>query len=339
MKIWIDFINTPQVSFFTEIVKELEKEGHHFLFTCRNSGNTVSLAQQQGWMVKIVGDKAEKGLVKKMTAFPSRVLQLRKIVKEFKPDVAVCQSSFYLPLTAFTLGIPSVYTNDNEHAMGNIPSFLFASKIFIPEYMPIEKVKRQGAALKKITRYPGVKEGIYLWRRGKLIHQKRKTGSLKKIYIRPEPTTAQYYKGKSDFLDNILLDLQQKYEFVILPRDKEQSRHYQEPVFSRITVCEHPMKFEDIAADCRLFIGAGGSMTREMAIIGVPSISVYQDELLGVDKFLVSEHLLIHEPNLDTDKLLKYLQNDISQRFNNVLLEKGKNANELIKNAILSYSV
>lgn len=70
MKIWIDFINTPQVSFFTLLVKELEIEGHEFLFTCRDSGNTVSLVRQQGWNnVHIVGNKAEKSIVKKNIGF------------------------------------------------------------------------------------------------------------------------------------------------------------------------------------------------------------------------------------------------------------------------------
>jgi hypothetical protein len=37
------------------------------------------------------------------------------------------------------LGIPSIYTNDNEHAMGNKPAFIFASSILIPENLAIEK--------------------------------------------------------------------------------------------------------------------------------------------------------------------------------------------------------
>lgn len=271
-------------------------------------------------------------------AFPTRIIQLRRIVKRYQPDVAICQSSFYLPFTAYTLQVPSIYTNDNEHAMGNIPSFLFASQIFLPEYLPLEKARKQGATSKKIIQYPGVKEGIYLWEKGAIINHRRKERNPKKIYIRPEPTTAQYYKGKSDFLDHILIALQHQYEFVILPRDKDQAKHYQSSQFSHVTICEQPMKFEEIASDCLIFIGAGGSMTREMAIIGVPSISVYQDELLGVDKFLVSQHLLYHEPELNAEKLLNYLHSGISNNSDQILLKKGKIASELFKTAILKYN-
>lgn len=337
MKIWIDFINTPQVSFFSLLVKALKSGGHDFLFTCRDSGNTVSLAKKQGWNVLVVGEKAEKSTFKKLFAFPSRIFRLRKVVKKFKPDIAVCQSSFYLPLTAYLLGVPSIYTNDNEHAMGNIPSFLFATKILISEYMPLDKVKKQGAVLRKIVKYPGVKEGIYLWEEGKLINEQRTQSKCNIIYLRPEPTTAQYYKGGNNFLDDILETMQDRYQFIVLPRDNAQAQHYQLKRFSRITVAAHPLKFEEIALDCKLFIGAGGSMTREMAIIGVPSISVYQDELLGVDKFLVSLGLLKHEPQLTVLKLLKYLNNEHhSSSADSTLMQKGKEAFELFEKEILT---
>ncbi len=42
-----------------------------------------------------------------------------------------------------------------------------------------------------------------------------------------------------------------------------------------------------IAKDCTLFIGAGGSMTRERAILGIPYNFCLPDELLEVDKFLL----------------------------------------------------
>nr|MBI1231309.1 DUF354 domain-containing protein [Cytophagales bacterium] len=49
MRIWIDFINSPQVSFFEPLVDELTKEGHEFILTCRDSANTVQLIKQRNW--------------------------------------------------------------------------------------------------------------------------------------------------------------------------------------------------------------------------------------------------------------------------------------------------
>jgi predicted glycosyltransferase len=53
--------------------------------------------------------------------------------------------------------------------------------------------------------------------------------------------------------------------------------HYQDPKFAGVRVVTTALDIADIAPDCDLFIGAGGTMTREMAVLGIPTISVYQD--------------------------------------------------------------
>src|ERR1039457_2454354 len=155
--------------------------------------------------------------------------------------------------------------NDNEHAMGNIPSFICATRVMIPEFLSIKKVQKQGASLKKIIAYPGVKEGIYLWQKY-LSNEPQKGGEKtagKKIYIRPEPRTAQYYKGGENFLDEVIIGLKDKFAIIILTRDKEQFEHYRTSKFAGVKVPDKPASFDEIANDCKLFIGAGGTMTRE----------------------------------------------------------------------------
>ncbi|MFD2203292.1 DUF354 domain-containing protein [Shivajiella indica] len=337
MKIWIDFINTPQVSFFEPFIKKLENEGHEFILTCRDSSNTVDLLKQKGWSHTIIGDRVEKSLLKKLFAFPIRVLNLIKFIKITKPDVAIGQSSFYLPLASKVVGVNSIYTNDNEHALGNIPSFLFASNIFLPENLSISKAIKQGASKKKIKQYPGIKEGVYLWEKGMEIQEARKNTSQKKIYIRPEPQTAQYYSGKENFMDDLIIDLKDIYEIIILTRDVTQRKHYLESKFDGIYVPEKPLDFKSIATDCLIFIGAGGSMTREMALMGIPTISVYQGELLDVDKYLIEQDLMVHKPDLNRGYFEDFLTNSKNSKKNQgVLLEKGKEAFELFKHTILT---
>ena len=59
MKIWIDFINTPQVSFFIPFLKEFKGNNHDILLTCRDSGNTVDLLSQQEIPFQVIGEKVE----------------------------------------------------------------------------------------------------------------------------------------------------------------------------------------------------------------------------------------------------------------------------------------
>src|SRR5215831_4211798 len=197
MKIWFDLSNSPHINLFYDLIVDLENSGNEIIITCRPLANTIDLLEQKKLKYGVVGKHYGKKFSMKLFGYPVRVMQLRKYLKKQKPDLAVSQSSFHSPLVGRLLGIPSIYTNDNEHAMGNIPSFIFATKIFIPETLSIKKVIKQGASKKRVVQYPGVKEGIYLWRLGEKISGKRKERSNQeiKIFVRPEPLTAQYYKG------------------------------------------------------------------------------------------------------------------------------------------------
>ena len=339
MRVWIDFINSPQVSFFEPLIKDLTNAGHDFILTCRDSANTVELVKQRNWKHTIIGNRAEKGTIRKTFSFPIRIRLLHNFLKDKKINVAIGQSSFYLPLTARLLGIPSIYTNDNEHALGNVPAFLFATRIFIPENLSLEKVYKKGAKKNKVIQYPGIKEGIYLWSKGVDIQKKRNANvSKSQIFVRPEPLTAQYYSGKLNFLDSFLLELKDNYSVTILVRDKIQFKHYSQTKFSGISVPEKPLSFEDVAVNCRLFIGAGGSMTREMAIMGIPTISVYQGELLEVDKFLITKKLMIHEPDLKFNELGSFIDDTAAASINSNLIDKGKEAYNLFKSELLKYT-
>jgi len=339
MKIWIDFINTPQVSFFEPIIEGLSSKGHTFILTCRDSSNTVQILKQKKWEFTIIGDKAEKGLINKLVSFPNRIRKLVRFLKNKNIDAAAGQSSFYLPLAAKILGIPSLYTNDNEHALGNIPAFIFANKIILPENFPISKALRHGASKKKTSLYPGIKEGIYLWKKGEDITTLRKQLIPKTIFIRPEPQTAQYYNGKSNFLDSLLLELKDSFNITLLVREKSQLEHYTSPQFKGISVPEKPLDFTSIAKDCLLFVGAGGSMTREMALIGIPTISVYQGDLLGVDKFMIDNGYMKHITELSAQTLKHEINKTQQKNSSNLLIENGKKAYFLLIESITKLQI
>ena len=340
MKIWFDLSNSPHINLFYDLIRDLENNGNEIIITCRPLANTIDLLEQKNLKYTVIGKHYGKKFSMKLFGYPIRVLQLRKFLKKQKPDLAVSQSSFHSPLVAKLLGIPSIYTNDNEHALGNIPSFVFATKIFIPENLSIRKVMRQGASKRKIFQYPGLKEGIYLWRLGEKVSEKRKErlDDEIKIYVRPEPLTAQYYRGGLNFLDDALIALQDKYSITVLPRDEVQLNHYKQSKFHSIIVPDKPLHFTAIAEDCSLFIGAGGSMTREFAILGIPTISVYQDALLEVDDYLISKRLMYYEPRITAAGLEEYIYKIKNAEPDTELLTKGKHAYNFFKSEILKFN-
>lgn len=336
MKIWFDLSNSPHINMFYDLIRELESEGNEIIITCRPLANTIDLLNQKKLKYTVIGEHYGKNLYRKFFGYPIRVMQLRNFLRKRKPDVAVSQSSFHSPLVAKLLGIPCIYTNDNEHALGNKAGFYFADLVMIPENLPVTNVVKKGASADRVVPYPGVKEGIYLWKKGEALHHARelRDTSAINVFVRPEPLTAQYYNGNLNFLDDALEQLQHEVTVTVLPRDKTQEAHYRQRKFSKVVVPGKPLEFDEIASTCTLFIGAGGSMTRELAILGVPTISVYQGELLEVDKFLLEKGAMLHEPNLTAEKVMSLINSLHDKQPDTDLMNKGREAYQLIKSSI-----
>ena len=336
MKIWFDISNSPHINMFEFLMKDLVKEGHEVVVTSRPLANTIDLLNQKNISHTTIGKHYGKNFIKKSIGFPIRIIGLYNFLKNKKIDLAVSQSSFHSPIVAKLLQIPSIYTNDNEHAMGNKTSFFFASKILIPENFTIKKNLFFNYTY-KTKYYPGLKEGIYLWLKNNLKAENNENKEFT-IFIRPEPQTAQYYKGKINFLDELITDLQSNFKIIVLCRNNLQLLHYQQEKFSRITVPNEPIDFDEIIKDCNLFIGAGGSMTREAAILGIPTISVYQDTLLKVDEYLIENKMMLHEPYLTSNKVVNAIEQLRINPPSIELINKGKKAYELLKSEILQYN-
>lgn len=334
MRIWIDFINTPQVSFFVPFIKEFKTSDHEILLTCRDSGNTVDLLKQHKLSFHVVGKKVGKGVIQKLLFFPRRLFKLYFFIRKQKPDIAASQSSFYQPIIAKILNIPCLYTNDNEHAKGNLFGFLFATKVILPIALQNEEFTKKWPLKKRVTFYPSVKEAIYLSQQSGLLPLL--LGEKNKIYFRPEPWSAQYYNGPLNFFDDILLKLSREYEVIVLPRDNNQGKHYKQSKFSSLTVAQKPLTLHKIVSDCLLFIGAGGSMTRELAVMEIPVISIYQAEMLSVDKYLIDKGVMKVSPHITYEDIKAILCSDIATEKEWTVLNEGKESFSLIKNLIMN---
>jgi predicted glycosyltransferase len=329
MKIWFDISNSPQVHLFKDMLEDLRRQGHEIVVTSRPLANTIELLDSEKIQHTIVGKHYGKKLSNKLFGYPIRVYRLWHFLRDKQIDLSVSQSSFHAPVVAKLLGVRSIYTNDNEHALGNVPAFLFANTILLPQNFKIDNQILSRLISKKVIHYPGVKEGIYLWRKS----YTKKIGNLDiinnsiNVYIRPEPSTAQYYKGGENFLDEFIVQTKQDFKITVLPRNKEQRQHYASSQFNGVKMPETILSFDEIVKDCSVFIGAGGSMTREMALVGIPTLSVYQDKLLSVDNNLIDQKLLVYNPRFTFHDVNDLLLSNQQQK--NMYMNYGKEAYEL----------
>jgi predicted glycosyltransferase len=320
------------VLFFAKIIHEL-KNDHRIIITCRPLSNTIELLELEQLDFTIIGKHYGVNRVKKIIGLFRRIFLLFKYIRKFDIDISVSHSSFYLQIVSGLLKINSLYINDNEHAPWNKIGIFFAKKAMFPEpLIEIAKTKnwhKYGS----IEFYEGIKEGVYLWdyERTERIPDDKPT-----IYIRTEPWNADYYKGKLNFIDDLILELVESYSVFIIPRGEGHKVYYSSERFSKVNVLEKSISQYDIFDSCDLFIGAGGTMTRECAAVGIPTISIYQGELLMVDKYLIEKKAMIH--CLDVTKVLvdEIIMTVKPRVLNKSIIELGYKSHNKIKNEILS---
>lgn len=315
MRILIDISNSPHVVFFRPIIKELEKRGHNVKIIAREHAQIKELLNLYGLKHKIIGKHAGKNIIKKLLNSFVRVINLANEIEKINPDVCISHQSPYIIYAAFLKGKKRIYIFDNDKAkLQNFPTFPLANKIICPEVIRIKG--------KKIVKYPGIKEAIYLSSWGG-IPKGRNKGKRKKILIRTEISDAAYHKGKSMF--DAIKNLPKKYHLIISPRTKQQEQEYKK--IRGLKVLESPKDLVDLIQGVDLVVGGGGTMNRESIVLGKPVISTYSGDLLEVDKFLVKKGFMVHSKNIAEDLIDNVLKKGVKK--NDFLLD-GKRAKEII---------
>lgn len=331
MKIWIDITNSPHVNFFRPFIENWTGKGYSVLITARPLANTLPLLELYGINYHVVGGHAGKSSFKKIIGFVTRVFQLIILIKKHKVDVGISQSSFYSPVAGRLSGVPVIYTNDNEYATGNALAFKFATINILPEALSAYSEMFKS----KFIFYPGVKEAIYLcglMKSPDLLSLQNEYAKLK-IFLRLEPDTAQYHTANPEAFKACIDFLHTEYDLCILPRSESQYRYYSME-FPAINISRRSMTLEDILNEVDVFIGAGGSMTREFAVMGVPTVSIYRGDLLEVDRYLIEKGNLVHS-TLNVSELENAIS--LARKLSFTPMEKeGITARELIETEIIN---
>lgn len=332
MNIWIDIANAPHVNFFKRLIDDWTSAGHNVIITARPLSNTIPLLQKHNIEYTEIGRHYGKNLLAKSIGFFVRCFQLWSFLRKQNIDVAISQSSFYSPPVARALNCFCVYTNDNEFAKGNHLGFVFAQKILLPE--ALKEWADSKYFREKVEYYDGVKEGIYLHELIDTFNRPINKQKDQHIFFRPEPWTAQYHNNSNNEFSALLSELARKYLITILPRGEEQSRYFKQLNNPRINVQETALTLTELAKKCDIFIGGGGSMSREFSLLGVQTLSTYQGELLAVDKYLIAAGVMKHSRELEASAIISRLQQTEPTANSSKLQKLGVNAYNLIMKSI-----
>jgi predicted glycosyltransferase len=272
VKIWYDACTGKQVRYGAAIAKRLRKSGHEVIFTTREHPDTTALACLIGEKPIVVGKYHPTTLFSRLEASANRIIQFAKLFKNDPPDMAIAHQSVELCRTAFGLGIPIILTADTPHAKAvNKLTIPFAHTLIVSEALPRRFFKDY--CPDRVIQFRGVDETA--WIRGL---KTPKTSDFKKplIVVREFETRAAYALGTDDFTLEVARKLESLGNVLLLKRyDTAGKSEFVDSV--------------KLVANADLVVSAGGTLSREAALQGVPSIVVSQLGRTHVNKYLADK--------------------------------------------------
>ena len=297
MRIWIDLANSPHVPFFRALIPEFVARGHQVEITARDFAQTVELAMNAGLTPHVIGGHGGGSLTGKAGNLIGRAGALRKWARDRGFDLALSHNSYAQIAAAAALRVKAVTLMDYEHQPANHLAFRLASRVIVPRAFPAAELRRFGASMRKVKRYEGTKEDVYLADFASdptFAETLRRLGVASEdvlVVARPPAREALYHRFENKLFDELLMRLssRQDVKIILLPRSDTQRADYGVRKFANLVMPRAALDGANLIAAADLVVSAGGTMNREAAALGVPAASVYAGKWAAIDEELVRE--------------------------------------------------
>lgn len=304
MKVWLDILTPKQANFSGELQHRLNAKGFKTFVTTREYREVNELLELRGIKAIQVGRHGGGELKDKLVESSSRISTLATVVEEQKPDVAISFSSPEAARVAFGLKMPHYCISDSPHADAvcrlTIP---LSQKLFTPWVIPVYAWARYGITSRDVVRYRALDPAVWL---GDYRSDPKALDCLKLdvgkavIVVRTPEEFAAYLYDRSSSVSNRAADIVEKIldldgqglQVVILPRYTVQGERFRKRFGDRVVVPEHVIDAIPLMRASSVFVGGGGTMTAEAALLGVPVISYYPGDPTFVERFLMNYGLV-----------------------------------------------
>lgn len=293
MRIWIDLSNSPHPLLFAPISRRLEVEGHEVVVTARDNAQTVELARARWREVTVIGGRTKPGRAAKGAAMVARIRDMVGWARAVRPDVGLSHNSYGQIVAARTLGIPAVTAMDYEHQPVNHLAFRLARRILLPAALRSASLERQGATAAKTRYYDGLKEEIYLGDfepDPEILAAAGIDSGRERVVVvaRTPPAGALYHREDNPLFGQIMQRIGEHEDVscICLCRQPEQRQELTAMGLPNVALPERALEARSLLHAADLVIGAGGTMTREAALLEVPTVSIFAGRPAAVDKWL-----------------------------------------------------
>lgn len=297
MRLWIDLANSPHVPFFRALIPEFVGRGHQVEITARDFAQTVALATKAGMLPHVIGGHGGRSITGKAGNLVGRAAALRKWARDRGFDLAVSHNSYGQIAAASALRIKTVTLMDYEHQPANHLAFRLASRVIVPRAFPPAELRKYGASMRKVKRYEGTKEDVYLAdfkpdpAFGEMLRKLGVASEDVLVVARPPAREALYHRFENELFDELLIHLngRARLKIILLPRSDAQRDEYEAGKFANVIMPREALDGANLIAAADLVISAGGTMNREAAALGVPAASVYAGKWAAIDEELIGE--------------------------------------------------
>jgi uncharacterized protein len=324
------------------LYKLLKKE-HDVIITARDFDATYSLLDAWGVPYLKVGAHGGAELSDKLHSYIDRLNELLRIIEKEKPDFLFCITSPEAIRIAYGLGLPHIMFYDEPRSVGcSTLTLPMVEHVIVPKPIPIEWYLKYGIPKDNIIQFNGIDE--VGWLNQKEFHPNLEYLSelnlTERKYIVFRTIATQSYahlvgrmKPHETLLTEIIPKLKSHLEknipdmkYLVIPRYKEQYEHISE-VFSEeinqgsIVLRKNVSHLADIMYFSALVISGGGTMVRESALLGVPSIEFIESDTYPQEQFLMDNGFpLVHvkTPDEVVDQAIKFLNAERNDTWNKI---------------------
>jgi predicted glycosyltransferase len=304
MKVWLDFCEPKSITMLRPLYEELIKE-HEVFITARDFDSTHFLLKKWGIPFHDAGSYGGGTLIGKLRSYTERLTELLDVVEKEEPDFLFCITSPEAIRVAFGLQMPNIMFNDEPRSYGcSALTLPFVNRVIVPKPIPLEWYLDYGIKEEKIIRFHGIDEVAWLNRDvfhpDPMILKEYGLEEGKYVVCRTEPTKAVYLIDKMKPHETLLTQIlphtisltKDELVYVVITRNEEQyaylQTHFKDHVENGIIQVHRGMdNLATIMYFSKMVLTGGGTMVRESALLGVPSIEFFPLQTYPQEQFLI----------------------------------------------------
>ncbi|MEM3622913.1 MAG: DUF354 domain-containing protein [Candidatus Bathyarchaeia archaeon] len=300
--VWLDAVTPKDSLLIYALLPELKEKGYDTIVTAKKQTQTTEVLELLSIPYTCVGGYGET-LRDKLVEEQKRTLEFVNLFDKIGlPKVLWTHGDVSAIRTAFGLQIPVVYSNDTLHAVHvaklvcPLVDWLVAPVCFGKSW------SRFGIPKSKIVLYDGVEEVAWL---KKPIAKKpdfleELSGKERIILFRNVEYKASYCKDVKVDVWKLVEELSKIATVIYLPRYEEEKRKLKE--LANVIVPAKPLLTFQILPYVDLVVGSGGTICRESALMGIPTINFHFWDAIA--KYLHGKNFPIYF-SIDIKEILK----------------------------------